>query len=378
MKLIKGWGVSLASIILLLASFQNCGNQFLVDRKLANDSSLLTVNCESDLLALFKNDFHPFLKNNCGDCHSQGRSGSGYFADQNANLAWSHFISKTAPAIHRNATSSHRPPNTGEQHAAFLNPLLSRWNTLLAEKIKCETRGSNPLDRPIRLIAKSAMVTQDKQTLEWNLLTEVTDPTQQNLIPMSLKIDVRLFQQTGVSGFQFENLEVRNHHNKSIQLKILQIGIGEQIDSNLTSFVNLNTTLAPATEWINLSNGLAPAFTVRETQNETSFFIEIQSLQFIEPESLPQQILHSDLISTNGQWNVFRSACINCHNNVTTRGGLNLLDERQSASSSSAIIARMKDTARPMPPSGLLPISQITIVEQWVRTMVNNPALANP
>lgn len=378
MTIKKGWFLSITVFGLLLLQFQNCGNQFLIDRQISSDGSLLSASCETELLELFKTQYHPFLKNNCGDCHSQGRSGSGYFADPSFNLAWTHFISKSAGNITRNATSGHRPPNTGEQHNAILNPLLTEWNVRLARKQQCENQDRDPLLRPLRTTPKSATASTTTQTLEWNLDQEVLDPIQKNLVPLEIKIDIKLFEQAGIQGYQFENLQVRVSGTKSIRIRNIQIGIGNIIDNNLTSFVNLNTLISPARGWVNLSTGLAPAFTVRERITNESFFIEIQSVQLLETENLPNQILYSDLISGSGQYNVFRSACINCHNNVTTRGGLNLLNEAQAISRSTAILARMKDSTRPMPTSGKLPDDQINIVEQWIRTMASNPAFTNP
>lgn len=372
-------GISTFILIgLLTLQYQNCGNQFLIDRKMNSEESLLNVSCESELIDLFKTQYHPFLKNNCADCHSQGRTGSGYFADSNFDLAWTHFASKTAVNITRNATSLHRPPNTGDQHKAFLDPLLIKWNDLLVKKQLCENQDRNPLLRPIRTISKSLTITATNQTLEWNIENELTDPNQKQLVPLEIKIDIKLFEQAGIQGYQFENLQLKANSTKSIQIKNIQIGIGNAIDTNLTSFVNINTLIDPAKGWVNLSSSLAPAFTIRTPQDNEPFFFEIQSVQFVDTQPLPNQIFYADLVSGSGNYNVFRSACISCHNNTLARGGLNLLNETQTVSRSATILSRMKNTTSPMPTSGKLPDDQIKIVELWIQTMANNPAFAAP
>lgn len=59
--------------------------------------------------------------------------------------------------------------------------------------------------------------------------------------------------------------------------------------------------------------------------------------------------------------------CISCHSGSTPPAGLTLTDyfDVREAAENGALIDRINSTANPMPPSGNLPASTLSIIDEW-------------
>ncbi len=60
--------------------------------------------------------------------------------------------------------------------------------------------------------------------------------------------------------------------------------------------------------------------------------------------------------------------CITCHSGASPSASLSLTnyDEVKASASSGKLVTRLKDTANPMPPSGVLPDETVALFEEWV------------
>ncbi|MCB0421902.1 MAG: hypothetical protein KDD61_12960 [Bdellovibrionales bacterium] len=124
--------------------------------------------------------FQPFLVENCGNCHNNGGSGQGAFADQNLQVAWEAFEIVGFSKIASNAKNpSHQPPYTGSHLDGKVNDLLIEWSRAEEERAKCLGGGdtsSDPVDVSTWILSRSKAISavDDKAvTVSWKLDQEL-------------------------------------------------------------------------------------------------------------------------------------------------------------------------------------------------------------
>ncbi len=90
----------------------------------------------------------------------------------------------------------------------------------------------------------------------------------------------------------------------------------------------------------------------------------------IEVVAAPPTVTFATLIASGG---VFGSNCVQCHSGNTTRGSFDITDFAQVSSvlvggdpDASVLFQRMNDDVDPMPPAGILPNAELSIVRQWI------------
>jgi hypothetical protein len=98
-------------------------------------SSSLSKSNGCSLEAYFERTYHPLLKENCANCHANGGSGSGIFADQNLDLAWESFeLSGYSKVSSYAVNPAHNPPYTGDHLTQKVNELLLEWSIAEQER----------------------------------------------------------------------------------------------------------------------------------------------------------------------------------------------------------------------------------------------------
>ena len=78
----------------------------------------------------------------------------------------------------------------------------------------------------------------------------------------------------------------------------------------------------------------------------------------------------SDLIKYNPDvQNILTTHCTNCHGGNNPQAGVNLetYENTRFYSENGDLLEKIYDLVNPMPPSGLLPTSEIAIIEKWAQ-----------
>lgn len=144
----RTWNLMFAWLALgtLTLSYNNCAMKAEVapgDENKTESSSVSTPSsgedlCEDDLLRVFANGYHKFLKENCSVCHSTG-PGKGRFANADAKIALEDFSQIGYSKVSTNATSStHNPPYSGPQHIQTVNDLKFGWQKGQEDFARCK------------------------------------------------------------------------------------------------------------------------------------------------------------------------------------------------------------------------------------------------
>jgi mono/diheme cytochrome c family protein len=386
LKKIKYFVLIVVSAITLVP-FQNCGNQWVL-REPSQSLDMMSQSCEAELAQIFDQSFYPFLRQNCASCHTEGGPGMGHFADPVEDKAWSDFNSIGAHAVIRNATNDkHKPPYTGSKHAAYLNLLKEQWDQAVERKKECESQkaGANPLDTPF--VTKSQRIPNLSNTawtiVTWDLYSQALKPPQQNIVAAQFRIEMRNFLKNGsVVGYEFRNPHIRLTGLQPYQFESLYFLINNTKARDLTMYAQIKKTISVPDEWMSLIDYASNGFIVTDVIPNSEISIEFSKIQIASggsdsggsngdgsssspPSPLPNVTL-VELLSMNPSVNVFQASCVSCHRASNARGGLDITDPAEARQYANTILSRMKNSSRPMPPSGLLPADRVRIVEGWV------------
>jgi len=366
-SIIRTLSIVVLPLFLFVFPFQNCGRQFILKNQEPLSVDLASKACDADLQDIFKNEFHPFLKTNCSLCHVEGGPGIGHFAQPDWIKAWAQFESIGTNAIIRNATNNnHKPPYTGNRHASFLQTLKLKWEQAYHEKTQCEIsqNGFDPLKTPFKSqsIIIPELSNSDWVTLTWDLYNQAENLAQNNLVNAQFRIEIRNFiVDNKILGYEFRNPQVRIMGNSGIQFKDLFFWINNTKKSDLSYYSQINKVVYQSNDWVNLMENNSSAFLVTDQNPES-----VIALEFDKVTIDIEVINYSDLVGNDVKYNVFQTSCIGCHNSGSALGGLDLTSYNQSRLRADTIISRMKNSSRPMPPSGVLDANRIRLVEQWV------------
>lgn len=379
-------------VLATLLPFQNCGNQWLI-----RDGSLdlFSKACETEIATLFQNDFYPFLRQNCAGCHTEGGAGIGHFAHPSFDKAWYDFKSMGANAIARNATNdNHKPPYTGSQHLAYIDPLKQKWDIATQKKIECESQlsGGGPLSRPFVTSEKTLPNLSNTAwtPITWNLYTESAQDFQNNLVAAEFRVEIKNLtkgqgQQQEVVGYELRNPQIKLSSLQAIKVERLMFAFNGQKAMDLTMYTQIDRVISDSSDWVDLIQNAANSFYITEVLPGTTLSVEIGRVTLNpdqpgdpgsgnnnggpnpEPGQPPlQRVTLAELLSNDPTRNVFQTSCVGCHRAGDARGGLNITDPNQARQFANTILSRMRNTARPMPPTGLLPQDRVRLVEGWI------------
>ena len=372
-------------LIMVSALYTNCSAK----HSSLSDSSVnpLLLKCNAILEDEFQKGYYPFVKENCAACHVVGGAGNGAFADSLANIAFEAFNLRGATLVHDRAVDpNHQPSFTGPQHESTLAPMETAWAEAEARKKTCEDAvltdnnggggdGVNPpppAEAKIFTTAKTMSAGNNSTTLTWNLANEISEPTGISLAGVQFSITVQADEtSTGDQYYQF-SLPSLQTGNSNIRIAVIQIRINGEIETSATTYKGVNRIVVSGQNTnLTLTNMIVP----RTLNAADTLAIGFGIIEETTADPIaPGVVRLSDLTFSGG---VFANNCVSCHNAANANGGLVLTDHQLLIDSvrnyaipgnpnGSLIIQRMTNAANPMPPTGLLNDSQISIVEDWI------------
>jgi hypothetical protein len=195
---------------------------------------------------------------------------------------------------------------------------------------------------------------------------------------------MRNFVRNGsVLGYEFRNPQIRVTSLQPFRFESLNFIINNEKATDLTLYSQIKVTISTPNQWVSLIENAANGFIVRNVTPGAQISIEFSRIQIASgggsdssgggssgdgssPSTPLPNVTLADLLGTNPSLNVFQTSCVGCHRAGDARGGLNITDPAQARLYANTILSRMKNSARPMPPSGLLPSDRVRIVEGWI------------
>jgi hypothetical protein len=369
----------LLGLLFTVIFYQNCGRiGFYANRnQFAGGASFSSEACEGFLQSIYSTTYFPLLSQNCNACHSSSHG--------SLDLATSFrgFMSKSQSTIDYKATHPHG--DNGINLTAELNGIKSTWDVGYSQYRTCVSQSELGTSGgiKIRTLSKIAADLDETstpsgqnqwKTLEWDLLDETSSGGSD--FNVSLKIEVRFSLFNGqVVGLDFRNPMMKlNTDGSEVTVKGLKILLQDIPLQNVTTYSNVNSVVSGKTySTISPGTGIALAYDPSVTAN-SRVSLELQDVSFSNGSGGPgdgdggsetEVLTWTELTSLDPDKNVFRARCISCHQGDSAAAGLNLLNYQQSSARAAAILERVTDPARPMPPSGLLGPEEIQKINRW-------------
>lgn len=384
------WASLLVCGPLLVTLFQNCGQVFeapVVDLASSGGNIQFSGSCDADLMNLYQRTYFPFLKQNCGSCHTNG-PGSGQFGHSDFTTSFNAFRGITRARVERNAVNpSHQPPFTGSQHQTTVDSYSTLWAA--AESAYNSCTGSNTgvgiasLGKSTPLILQRAATPTMWTRMEWDLHTETADTSIRNQIPLIVGIEARVATVNGVrQGYEFRNPTVRlkTGYNGPYRVIGLKIRINGQRMDDVSTYVLADYSINSTTD-TNIAPNSAYALAVIANPADTdAFAIEFADIRNSSggtvggggttppppTPTLPTRVTLTQLLSSDPMLGVFQQSCVGCHRAGNANGGLDLTNVAQARATASEILARMNNAGNPMPRAGLLMSEKRELVRIWV------------
>lgn len=159
----------------IMFGYNNCGQQFKTGSGMTSSSessskSSLTLTgdlCEDQILTLFANSYHSFLKENCALCHSSG-PGKGRFANPDTLIAYNDFFQIGYTKVSNNAISvNHNPPYTGPQHIQVINEFKLQWQKGQEDYASCKGVSNLPEAQNIQDVISLETVSKVIPTMDF-------------------------------------------------------------------------------------------------------------------------------------------------------------------------------------------------------------------
>jgi len=391
MHVLNRWFILVGVGFIIAIGFNNCSPSFYSPREgdsMSDLSSLSNGACEDQLKAVYAKTYFPFLTSTCNTCHVSGGRGLGVFATDEINTSFATFMSVGPTKINaRMIDSSHQPPFTGPQNQVKQDEIKPQWAAAEQNYITCQMQASLNSDAgggnsggsgintsiaattvaksmPTGIISKAFADTNWKK-ISWDTEVEVS-PADQGKYAMLFSIEVRAYVSGGaVQGYEFRNpmLRLKSASSAMKTVRGVDIYVNGLLRSDITTYLNAEGNITSVSD-LNLAPLSANAFAYKpDAKDSDSVAIAFKS---ITPYSgSPTRVTYTQLASAGG---VFNNSCIGCHGAVNPRAGLNLTNFAQAQAKANTILSRMKNTSNPMPTGGILPQSQIDMVQNWINS----------
>lgn len=394
---LKAWAGLLIGGPVLLTLFQNCAQMFetpVIDmggEASLSSTTLFSGGCEADLMNLYNQTYHPFLKQACASCHTNG-PGIGQFGHPDFNTSYNAFKSLGRMAVDRNiVNAAHQQPFTGPHHQPTLDAFVSKWAPAEAAYGICTGNvvagsGIVSLGKTNPAILAAAANPNTWTRVTWDLWTEIRETTHRNKIPLTVGIDVRVATVNNVRrGYEFRNPTVRINAGYTGPFRVitLRLYINNTYQSRITTYSNLDVAVNSMTD-LNISPNTAFALAAMSPiANTDSFGIEFSDIKnatggsIVSPgtsapvPTLPATVTLAQLLSNDATLGIFRQSCTGCHNAGNAQGGLDITNAAQARALSRDIYSRMTNVLNPMPRSGLLLFEKTELVRVWRDTGAN-------
>ncbi len=382
-KKISRYFAGVLGAFVLVVSFNNCDQGFMIQDFPSGEFSSKSSDCEESLLNVYKNSYHPFLSQTCQNCHVAG-PGLGNFASSNASLSYASFASVGAAKINSQAISeNHKPPYTGSRNISSINDFSATWARAQDSYVACLSYsgggGSSAFVVKTTRKAVPATLATTFVKLEWDLETDST-----GLVPLVAGIEIRKAVLAGATeGYEFRNptLRLKSDSAGSYYARALNIYINDTLQGNVTTYSNIEATVG-STANLNMAVGYANAWAVMTPTPNDMIALEFSTLKSTtgapnpggggggtDPTPAPtptppaQAVTFTQLIGTGG---VFAVNCVGCHSAGNPRGGLNITSYAAARTAAANIKSRMNNAANPMPTSGLVSAAQRALVDAWI------------
>lgn len=369
-----------------MVAFTNCDQGFVMLPPDSGSSTLFSLapgqSCDEAILKVYENTYHPFVAQNCNNCHVNG-PGIGTFASSDLQASYSSFVSIGVDKINDHAVDdNHKPPYTGSKNTARINDLKSYWDAAQADYASCLADNDNETSSKYIIKTTEKVIDENLATtfvrIEWDLETESSGK-----VPLIAGIDIRRAVLNKVThGYEFRNptLRLKTADAGTYLARALNIYINGQLQTEVTTYSNIDVPIS-STENVNLAPGSANAFTVLTPTNADTIAIEFSSLKSASEPASPGMgvepptsdappistpvvaVKYSQLAATGG---IFANSCFGCHAGASAAGGLDLTNYTAAKTAAINIKSRVNNTNNPMPTGGLLQQAQRDTISAWV------------
>lgn len=344
--------------------------------------------CEGQLQKSFESTYYPLLRSVCSSCHVPGGRGSGEFADGSPGNAFGAFMSKGYTKINQVATGAHYfPSSLVGSNTTAIQGFQPQWLDAYGKYMSCMSSGGGG-DTSLETLAKKGPAgfvpavapaqAPAYSRLQWDLETDAKSPNVGKFKALA-SIEVRPYYRNGaLEGFEFRNPIVKLKPGTTDVYRVtgLDIGLDNVVHPDFSMFTAVTSYIQTTTD-VNLAPGSTGFVQMTGISDQTQFDLRFQSFIVTQaptptptptPSATPTPPVNVTyaILSSAGNYGVFYNSCRGCHGATNPAGGLNLLDSAQAIANATKIIGRMTNNAMPMPPSGVLPQSQIDLVQTWI------------
>jgi hypothetical protein len=374
--------------------YQNCGEP--LHNNVTSSGVLFSGSCEAPIMNAFSTHYYTVFKAKCATCHSTG-PGLGAFANPDFQTAFNGFNSLGRTRVERNFLSpAHQAGITGSQNQPFVDRAAADWLKAEAEFKECAKTSGDLTGTEFKTLHKANATIVTRATmanpwvrLEWDLENETANPADKGKYLMIASIEVRVALSAGnFMGYEFRNptLRLKAAASKGYRFEKLHISINDLIVNDLTTYSQISGLILATTD-VNLAPGAGFALALHSPViNTDSFALAFDKIEVDNgmtnggttgggttggtsggtmPLPLPTSVTFTQLTSTDTSVNVFRRACLNCHNAGNMSGGLDLSNYTASRNAVAEIVSRMNNAGNPMPRSGLLSDRDRELVRIW-------------
>lgn len=260
---IKFWTISLFSLTILTMAFNNCSEPTVLSEDTGSETEASgKAVCENDLLTVYKTNFHPWMVNHCGDCHSSPMGPSAH-GSSDAKISMTAFMQKGVAKLAERALNTHCGNSSNCGPTAYTSSqsdsitMPSEWVTpyqswkigeLNYEACLAKASGDNIDPAPtnnnllVLTIAKLAPANIPNQTasniddaiLTWDLSSEVNTSNGKMSLPVTLSLHIEKTAD-GLTTFLKPFLKLKAGES-SKTLKKLLVRIGNSKESSSLSY----------------------------------------------------------------------------------------------------------------------------------------------
>ncbi len=211
--------------------------------------------CETALIADYATTYHPLMKNNCNQCHSNAHGST------DVRLSYNAFQAKGKQLIDFQATNPHGGNNINltNEIAAVQQPWADA-NAAYSECLAANPDEESDSGLPFNVKEKAlAGITSNFKEFAWDLYVESGDRAGQ--ISATFRIEAKLYNYQGaVVGYEFQNPSLQLAAGQPmVQLDGIRITVMGQLVDAATTYSNVSAAVNGATKMM-LAENLGNAF----------------------------------------------------------------------------------------------------------------------
>lgn len=363
----------------LIASFYNaCARIGTGYVSTDEDAAFVMSLCSNSLLSVYEKSYFPFLSTSCSSCHGTSHGSI------DLNTSYQAFMTKGVQLINTKGADGHNGLSSSFVQSK-INEIKPSWDAGYKEYQTCQ-QTNQPVDNgqfSLKLAPKKVNLnTSTFIKVSWNLSVDVQAGETPH--PVTLEIEMRYLMNQGQTvGIEFKNPKIRLNAGAlaPYEVKKISIYLDNQFQESVTLFQNAyaytndSVTLKPM---VNTAVSAVDYYPSVSANTEVSMVLGRVSTEIlggidgygatIDPGGvipIPSFVRFTDLQLSTDKVGVFNNRCNGCHGGSNPSAGLDLTNYNQAISKTTAIIKRMSDTQKPMPPSGVLGDYERGVVQKW-------------